>query len=162
MICLIALPVLAILGIFSTTHRRLFFEALDCVFRKATLRKCQSRLDERLKSKVSGKLFNHAPRLGKFVFRNFEIISWIFVILLITSLVFSAQGIYNYVKYGNCNGPHSKDFCIFNFGKTELSCGSDHCAEEGCDCGPKDTNCTEENNHAACNGNCDCYEEVCG
>src|SRR3990167_9583355 len=131
MICLIALPILAIMALFSATHRRLFLEAIDCVFRKATLRKCQTGLDERLKSKISGRLINYSPKIGGFVFRRFEILSFIFLILMIASLLFSAQGIYNYIKYGNCNGVNSEDFCIFNLGKN-VSCGSESCAGEGC------------------------------
>lgn len=136
------------MALFSATHRRLFLEALDCVFRKATLRKCQTGLDERLKSRISGRLFNYSPRIGEFVFRRFEILSFIFLMLMIISLFFSAQGIYNYVKYGNCNGVDSEGICIFNLGKN-VNCGSESCADEGC------------NNNTVCNGECNCSEGVC-
>jgi len=137
MICLIALPILAIMALFSATHRRLFLEAIDCVFRKATLRKCQTGLDERLKSKISGRLFDYSPKIGGFVFRRFEILSFIFLMLMIISLFFSAQGIYNYVKYGNCNGENSEGFCIFNFNQNGTSYEL------------IDENCTEGNNYSA-------------
>src|SRR3989344_8965042 len=132
MICLIALPIFAILSIFSATHRKLFFGALDCVFRKATFRKCQSRLDERLKAQISGRILDRSPNLGKFVFRNFELISWMLVILLALSFVFSAQGIYNYVIHGNCNGESSTDFCIFNLNQnsTSYNLNEENCTEE--------------------------------
>ncbi|MBI2105842.1 hypothetical protein HYT56_03320 [Candidatus Woesearchaeota archaeon] len=134
-ICLITLPILGILAIFSATHRRLFIEALDCVLRKATFRKCRSRLDERLKSQISGRLLDKNQKLGIFVFKNFELISWILIILLILSLIFSAQGIYNYIKHGNCNGVNSEEFCIINFSKNDTSYGSN------------EENCTEEDNY---------------
>ena len=120
-ICLIALPILAILAIFSATHRKLFLESLDCVFRKATFRKCQSSLDERLKVKLSGALINKNPKLGNFVFKNFEVLSFIFLVLMVLSFVFSTQGVYNYVRYDNCNGVDSEEFCILNFDRDNNS-----------------------------------------
>lgn len=55
-----------------------------------------------------------SPRLAGVVYKRFEIISWVFTILMIASLYYSAAGIYNYAAYGNCNGPNSDEFCIFN------------------------------------------------
>jgi len=52
MICVVALIVFGILGIFSAKYRVIAKEAFDCVFRKITLRKCDSRLDSRLKSEI--------------------------------------------------------------------------------------------------------------
>lgn len=113
MICLIALVVFGILGIFSATHRKVALEAFDCVFRKITLRKCRTKLDEKLKSQIVGKTLAKNPKAGKFLFKYFEIISWIFTILMIVSLVYSGYGAYNYIRYGNCNDPNEQ-FCIFN------------------------------------------------
>lgn len=137
-ICLIALPVFAILSIFSATHRKLFKESLDCVFRKATLRKCESKLGERLKAKISGTIISKNQKLGNFVFKRFEIISFVFLILMILSLVFSAQGIYNYVKYGNCNGVDSEGFCILNFNNYSSRDITQKNADKG------EANCTSE------------------
>ncbi len=115
MICILALLVSGMLGVFSASHRRIAKEALDCVFRRLTLRKCESRLDERIKSRVSGVLFRKNRRIARIVFRHFEIISWAFTILLVVSLAYLGFGFYNYVKYGNCNGPaNSGAFCIFD------------------------------------------------
>jgi hypothetical protein len=140
MICLIALPVLAILAIFSATHRKLFYEAVDCVFRKVTLRKCQSRLDERLKARITGKLINRSPKIASFVYHKFEVFSWILVIITLVTLFFSAQGAYNYVVHGNCNGPDSDDFCIYNiFEESHVVCENEDCKKE-CDiCGEECT-----------------------
>lgn len=117
MICFIALLIFGILGIFSARHRKIALEAFDCVFRRITLRKCTTGLDVRLKSKISGRFLQKNPRLGKFVYKHFEMISWIFTILLIGSLVWTGISGYNYYVYGNCNGPSIEDqegLCLFD------------------------------------------------
>lgn len=132
MICIIALVVFGILGIFSATHRKVAFEAFNCVFRKATFRKCNSDLDVRLKSQIVAKIMNKNPKAAGFVYKNFEIFSWTFTILIIVSLVYSIIGGYNFYLYGNCNGPNQEGFCIFdptgsNTGYTttqDLSCST--------------------------------------
>jgi len=114
MICVIALIVFGILGIFSATHRAVAKEAFDCVFRKITFRKCRTRLDVRLKSQITGKIIKLSPKAARFVYKHFEIISWIFLILFVVSLVNVVIGGYNYYLYGNCNGPNEEGFCIFD------------------------------------------------
>ena len=163
MICLIALLVFGVLSVFSVKYRALAAEAFDCVFRRVTLRKCNTSFDKKMKTKISMRLFKTHKGLGGFVYKNFEALSWAFTLLMIGSLAFSVLGAYNYFAYGNCNGPHSTEVCVFNPQAPEaLSCGSEHCAEEGCECGPKDTNCTPETGFAPCDGDCNCYKEVCG
>ena len=114
MICVLALIVFGILGIFSATHRKIALEAFDCVFRRVTLRKCESGLDKRLKSQITGKLMKKNPVIARFTFRYFELISWFFTILFILSFVYAGIGGYNYYLYGNCNGPNEDSFCIFD------------------------------------------------
>lgn len=63
---------------------------------------------------IVGKLIRHAPRIAGFIYRNFAVLSWIFVILTLLSVAGSGYGLYNYVRYGNCNGPESSAFCIFD------------------------------------------------
>jgi len=164
MICIIALVVLSITGIFSASHRRLAKEAFDCVFKKVTLRKCDTGFDDKIKAKIVGKTMGKNPKLAGFIFRRFQILSWILTILLLVSLIFTVHGAYNFIRYGNCNGAHSDELCIFNplGGDDDVNCGSQHCEDHGCDCGDAEINCNEDNNYAACNGSCDCYEEVCG
>ncbi|VVB81921.1 Thioredoxin [uncultured archaeon] len=113
-VCLIALPVLVILGIFSVSYRRLAWEAFDCVFRNVTFRPCKSGFDQKVKAMIVGKLIRHAPRTAGLIYRNFAVLSWIFVILFFASIAGSGYGLYNYVLYGNCNGPESSAFCIFD------------------------------------------------
>ncbi len=114
MICIIALIVFGLLGIFSASHRIIAKEAFDCVFRRLTLRKCESGLDKRLKAQITGKLMKRLPTVGKLLYKYFEVVSWIFLILLLVSLFFSAKAGYNYAVYGNCNGEDSSEFCIFD------------------------------------------------
>ncbi|MFC1801198.1 DsbA family protein [Nanoarchaeota archaeon] len=113
-ICFIALPVLIILGLFSVRYRKLAWEAFDCVFRMVTLRRCRSSFDQRIKSAIVGKLMKRMPRLAGFIHKKFVLLSWIFVILFIASIIGSGYGLYNYYVYGNCNGPDSSAFCIFD------------------------------------------------
>ena len=105
MICIIAMVVFGILSIFSAKYRPIAKEAFDCVFRRVTLRKCESGLDIRLKTKIVGKLMNKHYGLAKGVHKYFEIISWMFVVLFFVSLFFTGQGIYNIIVYDNCYGP---------------------------------------------------------
>jgi hypothetical protein len=113
-ICFIALIVFAVLGIFSATHRVIAKEAFECVFLKATLRPCKSNLDKRLKSQITGKFLRRSPKAGRFVYKHFELISWIFTIIMILSMISSTVSIYNYAVYGNCEGEDSTEACIYN------------------------------------------------
>ncbi len=114
MICLLAFIVFGILGIFSATHRRIAKDAFDCIFKRITFRKCTTGLDIHLKTQLTSLLMGRTPRLASKVYRHFELISWFFTILLIVSLGYSVYGGYNYYMYGNCNGPESHGFCVFN------------------------------------------------
>lgn len=161
-VCFIALAVFGVLGIFSAKYRGLAKEAFDCVAKKVTLRRCDAAFDQKVKKMVFSSIFRFNGNAAFFVFKNFQALSVIFVILMLGSFAFAAYGVYNFVAYGNCNGPHSNELCLFNPEPNALSCGSQHCATEGCECGPRETNCTESNNYAACDGNCDCFKDVCG
>lgn len=112
-ICIIALPVFAILGIFSLRYRMLAGEAFRCLFRTIQLKPCDTGLDRRIKSKFTAKLM-WWPALARGFYRYFEILSWIFVVLMLISAGFTGYGLYNYFKYGNCNGEQSSAFCVFN------------------------------------------------
>ena len=120
MICIIALIVFGILGIFSAAHRKLAKEALDCVARRVVLRPCETGFDQMIKSLVVGK-FLRFPCLARPLYRHFESFSWLLIGLMIVSTFFIAQGAYNYAKYGNCNGSQG-GFCIYDSldGKSEL------------------------------------------
>ena len=112
-ICIIALPVLAILGLFSLRYRTLAWEAFHCLFRTMAFKPCNTGLDTRIKSKFTAKLM-WWPAFARGFYKYFELLSWIFVILMLASAVASGYGLYNYIQYGNCNGPNNDSFCIFN------------------------------------------------
>jgi protein-disulfide isomerase len=114
MICLIALVVFGILGLFSARYRTVAREAFDCVFRRITLRKCTTGLDKRLKSQITGKLMKKHPGFAKGVYRHFEMISWAFTVVLIASLSYSVYSVANLAVFGNCYGPEPTGFCIFD------------------------------------------------
>jgi protein-disulfide isomerase len=114
MICIIALVVFSILGIFSVKYRQLAAKAFDCVFRRLTLRPCQSGLDRQVKTSVISFFSKKNVKIARLVAKHFEGLSWFFTILMILSIFFSARGIYFYVIYGNCNGENTNDFCVFD------------------------------------------------
>lgn len=112
-LCIIALPIFLLLSLFSVKYRKLTKEAWHCLTRTVTLRKCESGLDTRIKAEVTGSLMKW-PKIAGFTYRYFTILSWLFLILLTASFILSAQGVYNYWQYGNCNGPDSIGFCVFD------------------------------------------------
>ena len=113
-ICFVALPVAAVMSVVSVKYRPLAKEAFDCVFRKLTLRKCNTGLDVRLKSSITSAFLKANRPVGKFIHKYFEPISWLFVILTLTSGIGTIYGGYNFYLYGNCNGPQDSGFCIFD------------------------------------------------
>ncbi len=114
MFCFFALIIFAILGIFSASHRILAKEAFDCVFRRVTLRPCNTGFKEKMQSKILGKLITRSPRLAKAVNHHFELLAWIFFILSIASTAWVIMDVYNVYVYGNCNGLNSTGFCAFD------------------------------------------------
>ena len=146
-LCFLALPIFAILGIFSIKYRKLTLDALECLFKTATLRKCESGLDDKIKSDLTGKVLKLSPKTAKFFYKHYKIISWIILIIFIWSLYGTSVGMYNYYKHGNCNGENSDEFCIFDplegisTTKTGEPCecleetGEDCNCEPGEDCG---------------------------
>ena len=126
-LCIIALPLFALLAIFSAKYRRLTKDSLDCIFKSATFRKCSSGLDDRIRADITGRVLKFSPRLAKFVYKNYKIITWIILILFLWGTYESGIAIYNYINYGNCNGPSDDGFCIFDpLGENSKtsSCGS--------------------------------------
>lgn len=137
MICVIALIVFSILGIFSATHRVLAREALDCVFRRITLRPCNTGFREKIKSRIITRLLNRSVTVARVFNRHFELFSWIFFILMVGSTFWVVKGGYNYYFYGSCNGLNQSGFCAFdpkgdNNKVTEINaqCGVEEKSEE--------------------------------
>jgi protein-disulfide isomerase len=114
MFCIVAFIVLSILGIFSATNRQLARESLDCVFRRITLRPCTTGFDEKIKSKILGSVINRSEGLARFLNKNFEVLSWVFFILLLGSSIWSVRGLYLFYVSGSCNGLNQSAFCVFD------------------------------------------------
>ncbi len=150
MICIIALVVFSVLGVFSLQYRKLAIEAFDCVFRRATLRPCTTGFDQRMRAKIVGKLLVKSPRAAKAVKTHFELLSWTFTIIMFVSLFVTATSVYNLAVYGNCNGLGDEE-CIFTPAATPY--------DEACDCGVDLNLCTGD--WRSCSGDCNCVREAC-
>ena len=116
MFCILALIVFSILGIFSATHRALARQALDCVFRRVTFRPCNTDFKEKIKNKILAKLLNRSDLTARLFNKHFELLSWIFFILMVVSTVWVVRGGHNYYLYGSCNGLNQSGFCAFDPG----------------------------------------------
>ena len=133
-ICFVALPVAAAASIFSVKYRPLAAEAFDCVFKKLTFRKCRTGLDVKLKSSITSAFLKRNKKVGKFIFNNFELLSWIFIIITTLSFGETVYGGINYYLNGNCNGLVKAGFCIFDPSghSTQTSdLASEACASDG-------------------------------
>jgi hypothetical protein len=128
MICIIALVVFGILGIFSATHRTLAKEAFNCVFKRATLRKCTTGFDVKIKSQITGYILTKNETFAKLVYKYFEILSWLFIIISVISIILVAQTAYNIMVYGTCN-PEDPGSCIITNYQTKEECLQDSCTE---------------------------------
>jgi hypothetical protein len=114
MFCIVAAVVLSILGIFSASNRQLAKEALDCVFHRITFRPCTTGFDEKMKAKILGKVINRSEKSARFLNKNFEILAWIFFVVMLAATVMFIRGFYLFYTTGNCNGASSTGFCVFD------------------------------------------------
>jgi len=111
--CIVGLIIFGILGLFSAKYRRYFRESLHCMRRQLLLKPCDTQFDNEMKAKISAGVSKVSTGMARFVFRKFVLLSWILLVLMIASVIMVMFGVYNYVAYGNCNGPFSSDFCVF-------------------------------------------------
>ncbi|MFA5133620.1 MAG: thioredoxin domain-containing protein [Patescibacteria group bacterium] len=114
MFCIVGLIIFGILGIFSASHRELAKEAAKCVFRRVTFRACNTTFQDKAKGKILGWLLKKSPLSAKIFNKYSEVLSWIFIILMIGSTIWVIKDIYNYYAYGSCNGLNSNSFCVFD------------------------------------------------
>lgn len=154
MICLVALVTFSALGIFSAKYRSWAKEAFKCVFRQMTLRPCVTKLDQRIKMRIVGKLFKRSKRLGRFTYRHFNALSWTFTIVFFLSFFYSGYFVYNLATHGTCD-PANPEGCVFGYEERcaiQPECDPCLCEEWGC----------ESPEFRACGGICGCSPEVCG
>jgi len=123
-ICIVALVVFGILGIFSAKHRKMFFEALHCLKRNITLRPCETGFDRRMKYKIASRFHNY-PKAYSFIYRHFNIFSWFLVITLFASFAIAARGGYYLITEKTCD-PDNPENCPFadlaGYNATEAEC----------------------------------------
>jgi protein-disulfide isomerase len=133
MFCIVAFIVLSILGIFSATNRQLAREAMDCVFRRVTLRPCNTGFDEKMKARILGSVITRSETAAMVINKNFELLSWVFFFLFLASSIWSVRGLYLFYTTGSCNGLNSSGFCVFDpkGENNEVSAGA------GCNIKPK-------------------------
>ncbi len=100
-LCIVALVVFSILGVFSAKYRSLAKDSFKCVFRMIQFKPCEVQIEQKIRSKITFKLMK-IPSLAKFFYKYFKLLSWIFTIAFFASLIYSFYGIYNIVIYGSC------------------------------------------------------------
>lgn len=113
-LCIIAFVVFLVMSIFSAKYRPLAKQGFECVFRTVTLRPCDTGLDDHIKAELVSWALKISPALAKILNRYYIVFSWIFVLLTIGSLGYSIYSGYNFVKYGNCDGPAAVNACVLN------------------------------------------------
>src|SRR5512147_569056 len=104
MFCIVSFIVLSILGVFSASNRDLARESLDCVFRRITLRPCNTGFDEKMKAKILGFVIVRSEGAAMVLNRYFEALSWAFFIILMASSIYSARSLVLFYTTGSCNG----------------------------------------------------------
>jgi len=114
MFCIIAFIVLAILGIFSATNRQLAKDALDCVLRRVTLRPCNTGFDEKMKARILGSVITRSETAARVLNNNFELLSWIFFVMMLASSIWTVRGLFLFYTTGSCNGLNQDAFCVFD------------------------------------------------
>lgn len=114
MLCVASLIVLLVLSVFSAKYRPYVKEAYDCVFRRITLRPCNTGFDVKVKSAVVVALAKKSEKLANLFNRYFEILSWIFVVSFVVSLGWTLRGGYLFWTTGSCNGLNQGGFCVFD------------------------------------------------
>lgn len=110
MFCIAAFIVLAIISIFSASHRKLAKQALSCTLRRVTLRPCDSSFKEETKNKLLSHVANKTPKLVKAADIGIEIASFLLVILTVWSLAVSIESGLNLFVWGTCN-PSNASSC---------------------------------------------------
>jgi hypothetical protein len=114
MFCIVSAIILSILGIFSASNRKLAGEALDCVFHRITFRPCTTGFDEKMKAKILGVVITRSEKFAKWLNKYFEVLAWVFFVLLLGASIMFFRGIYLFYTTGSCNGANSTAFCVFD------------------------------------------------
>lgn len=120
MFCIAAFVIFSILGIFSARYRRLASAAWKCVARRVTFRKCDTDYKEEIKSRLLAKTAAKHPRRARILEKWLGVLAFVFVILMIWSLLVVVKSGLNLYVYNTCN-PANAESC---------SLGSEACSIE--------------------------------
>jgi len=110
MFCIAAFIVLAIISIFSASHRKLAKKAWNCTLHRITFRACDTSFKEEAKSKLLSHVANRTPRLVKAADIGIEVASFALVIFTIWSLLSVLNSGLNLFVWGTCT-PESASSC---------------------------------------------------
>jgi hypothetical protein len=108
--CIAAYIVLAIISIFSASHRKLAKRAWDCTLRRVTFRPCDTSFKEETKSKLLSHVANRTPKLIKAADIGIEVASFVLVIATIWSILVVLESGLNLFVWGTCN-PNNASSC---------------------------------------------------
>lgn len=80
-----------------------------------------------------------SPRIAGFTYKYFELLSWMFTIIMIVSLVYSGIAVYNLSVHGNCSGPAvngTLPYCPLTGTGGAQTCETtnNNCTKEDCAC----------------------------
>lgn len=110
MFCIAAFIILAIISIFSASHRKLAKKAWSCTLRRVTLRPCDSSFKEETKNQILSHVASRKPGLVKAADISIEVASFIFVTLTIWSLFYVLVAGLNLFVWGTCT-PNNASSC---------------------------------------------------
>src|SRR3989339_121082 len=69
---------------------------------------------DKIKGKILSKIIARSTFWAKMVNKHYEILSWVFFILMVGSTAYVFYGGYNFYVYGSCNGLNESGFCAFD------------------------------------------------
>jgi hypothetical protein len=111
MLCLLSFLVFGFLGIFFAGYRSLALEAFECLVQRAKTGECDADFEARMKSTIVGKAMDRNRKLAWFLNNYMEYLTWFLIVLMLVSAFIAALGVYNYIVFGNCNGPAASGGC---------------------------------------------------
>ena len=91
--CIIASGIFGLIMLFSVKNRRYARDALHCLMRYTTFRLCDASLHDRVRATVISRLMINHMGLARFMYRHFEIISWVFIIFVYAFLGCAVYGV---------------------------------------------------------------------
>lgn len=124
MFCIAAFIVLAVIGIFSASQRKLAKKAWDCTFRRITFRPCDTSFKEDAKNKLLSHVAKRTPKLVKAADIGIEVASFLLVVLTVWSLLSVMYSGLNLFVWGTCT-PNQASSCSL----TSETCSIDRPSE---------------------------------